>query len=106
MEALRCRGQYSQTVAEDPGLLAKLLAYGKMFEPGPLSRPRNVFSPDFPIVTKTRVLYAMARLEEETGDLASARQHYREFLDRWENADMPIPEVDDAKARLAALVSQ
>ncbi len=52
---------------------------------------------------ETHALYLIARLEEETGDLASARKHYREYLDRWGNADKPIPDVKDAKARLEAL---
>jgi serine/threonine protein kinase/tetratricopeptide (TPR) repeat protein len=55
------------------------------------------------IAIQTLALYEVARLEEEAGDLEDARQHYRRFLDRWGNADMPIPAVDDAKARLAAL---
>jgi tetratricopeptide (TPR) repeat protein len=56
-----------------------------------------------PTVRRMLALYNVARLEEETGDLDGARQHYREFLDHWGNADMPIPAVDEAKARLAAL---
>jgi hypothetical protein len=52
---------------------------------------------------QTRALYDAARLEEEAGELESAREHYRRFLSRWGDADMPVPAVDDAKARLAAL---
>ncbi len=55
------------------------------------------------MIMRTPALYEVARLEEQTGDLESARKHYREFLDHWGNAYMPIPAVDDAKARLAAL---
>jgi tetratricopeptide (TPR) repeat protein len=55
------------------------------------------------VAIQTLALYDVARLEEEVGDLESARRHYRRFLSRWGNADMPIPAVDDAKERLAAL---
>jgi hypothetical protein len=39
---------------------------------------------------RTLALYDLARLEEDAGDLENARRHYREFLDRWGDADMPI----------------
>jgi hypothetical protein len=48
----------------------------------------------------------MARLEEQAGDLASARQHYRQFLARWGEADLPIADVNEAKSRLAKLEPQ
>ena len=51
----------------------------------------------------TRIRYELARLEEKTGDIANARKHYREFLDRWDEADVEISEVKDAKSRLANL---
>ena len=47
--------------------------------------------------------YELARLEEETGDLESARKHYQKYLEFWGNADLTIPSVEDAKARLARL---
>ncbi len=52
---------------------------------------------------RTLALYELARLEDRAGDVASARQHYKEFLDRWGDADLPIPAVDAARSRLAAL---
>ncbi len=48
-------------------------------------------------------LYHVARLEDATGETDVAREHYREFLARWGEADMPIPIVRDARDRLAAL---
>ena len=54
-------------------------------------------------VDGTLALYGLARLEDEAGDVASARQHYQDFLDRWGDADLPIPAVAEAKDRLAAL---
>jgi tetratricopeptide (TPR) repeat protein len=47
--------------------------------------------------------YALGRLAEATGDAAKARQFYSKFLDLWKNADRGLPEVEDAKKRLAAL---
>ncbi len=54
----------------------------------------------------TLALYELARLEDEAGDMASARQHYQEFLDRWGEADLPIPKVAKAKSHLATLAPQ
>jgi tetratricopeptide (TPR) repeat protein/predicted Ser/Thr protein kinase len=48
--------------------------------------------------------YELARLEEETGDLDAARKHYQKFLEYWGNADITVPSVEEAKARLARLV--
>jgi tetratricopeptide (TPR) repeat protein/tRNA A-37 threonylcarbamoyl transferase component Bud32 len=74
-----------------PGATA---AYREMLEPQHLG---------YWVVGKTRALYALARLEEETGDLASAREHYREYLSRWGEADMEVPEVVEARSRVVAL---
>jgi tetratricopeptide (TPR) repeat protein len=47
--------------------------------------------------------YDLGRLLESEGDLAAAREHYRTYVDRWGDADIPIPNVETAKARLKAL---
>jgi len=52
---------------------------------------------------ETRCLYPLAKLEEAIGDTESARQHYLLYVKRWGTADVPIPGIEDAKARLAAL---
>jgi serine/threonine protein kinase len=77
---------------------------GRIFEPETCVSTVHFLGPW--VVTTTRALYAMARIEEEAGDLASARQHYRKFLDRWGEADMPIADVSEAKSRLAKLEPQ
>jgi tetratricopeptide (TPR) repeat protein len=87
------RARVQAATGDRPGAMA---AYREMLEPQSL----------WPwVVDQTRALYALARLEEETGDQASALEHYQEYLRRWGKADLPIPEVPDARARLKALES-
>jgi len=39
----------------------------------------------------------------EKGNKTKAIEHYEKFLDLWKDADPGIPEVEDAKRRLAGL---
>jgi tetratricopeptide (TPR) repeat protein/TolB-like protein len=48
--------------------------------------------------------YAIGRIKQGQGDRAGAREYLTKFLDLWKNADPGLPEVEDAKARLASLV--
>jgi eukaryotic-like serine/threonine-protein kinase len=47
--------------------------------------------------------YALGRIAESQGETARARLAYETFLELWKNADAGLPEVEDARARLAAL---
>ena len=60
---------------------------------------------DWPL-NEVEVLYPLARLEQSTGQLEQARKHYRRFLDHWGEADVPLADVEDARARLARLLPQ
>lgn len=47
--------------------------------------------------------YMLGKIAEQQGEKAKAREHFQKFLDLWQDADSGIPEVEDAKKRLAGL---
>jgi tetratricopeptide (TPR) repeat protein len=51
----------------------------------------------------SRVDYYVAQLYEKQGNKAKAVEHYTKALERWKDADPGLPEVEDAKKRLAGL---
>lgn len=50
-----------------------------------------------------KCFYQLGKIHAMRGDRAEAIDNYRKFLDLWKNADPGIPEVADAKKRLAGL---
>jgi tetratricopeptide (TPR) repeat protein len=77
-------------------LEASLVAYRKAADPPELFWPT-------PVSLEIPALYHVARLEEALGNHDVARNYYQRYLDRWGEADPPVPEVLQAEARLAAL---
>ena len=47
--------------------------------------------------------FHLAQTFEGKGEIEKARDFYRQFLESWNEADMDIPEVADAKRFLSAL---
>jgi len=50
--------------------------------------------------------YMLGKIYEEKGWKGKAIEHYEKFLDLWKDADPGIPEIEDAKEKLVALLSQ
>lgn len=50
-----------------------------------------------------RSFYHLGLIDEELDDQARARGNYQKFLDLWKDADPGLPEVKDARKRLAGL---
>ena len=47
--------------------------------------------------------YMLGKIYEELGNERKAMENYEKFLDLWKNADPGLPEIEDARIRLAAL---
>jgi tetratricopeptide (TPR) repeat protein len=50
-----------------------------------------------------RSFYELGKIFEQKGKKAEAVEHYQKFLDIWKDADAGLPEVEDARRRLAGL---
>jgi serine/threonine protein kinase/Tfp pilus assembly protein PilF len=53
-----------------------------------------------------KAFYMLGKIAEQQGDRARALTNYRKFLDLWKDADPGLPEVEDAKKRVAGLKAQ
>ena len=54
-------------------------------------------------VVYPRSFYLLGQIYEKMGNLKLAIDNYETFLDLWKDADDDLPELIDAKARLAKL---
>jgi tetratricopeptide (TPR) repeat protein len=66
---------------------------------GIISRPQSILESG-DIYAKS--FYMLGKIYEEQGE-SKAIKHYEKFLDLWKDADPGIPEVEDARERLAEL---
>ncbi len=81
---------------------AAIEAYRRVIEP-PYPRLGREFEHGEWRIIDTAVLHPLARLEESRGEIVMAEAHYRQFLARWGDPDVPLPEAVDAAARLTRI---
>jgi serine/threonine protein kinase/lipopolysaccharide biosynthesis regulator YciM len=81
------------------------------YESGDLDKARNTYE-RITLLTSGRYMdgdlyakayYMLGRIAEQQGDKPRASQNYRKFLDLWKDSDPGLPEVADARSRLAKL---
>jgi len=70
---------------------------------GAIGAYRQLITPDiaskWTLPLNPRYVLELARLYEQKGDAARAREHYRRFLDLWKNADAGLPELAEARRK-------
>jgi tetratricopeptide (TPR) repeat protein/tRNA A-37 threonylcarbamoyl transferase component Bud32 len=71
---------------------------------GAIDAYRQLITPDiasrWTLMLNPQYILELARLYDEKGDAARAREHYRRFLDLWKDADAGLPEVAEARRKV------
>ena len=74
---------------------------------GAIAEYRRLLTPSveqkFVGVLEPRYVLELARLLDQEGEQEAARQEYQRFLELWNNADPDLPELAEARTRLAQL---
>jgi tetratricopeptide (TPR) repeat protein len=74
---------------------------------GAMAVYRQLLTPDvrhkFTSVLEPPYVLELARLLDKVGDEAAAREEYQRFLELWKDADSGLPELAEARTRLARL---
>jgi tetratricopeptide (TPR) repeat protein len=82
-----------------------------LYESGDLDKARKTYE-KITLLTLGRIndgdryakaFYMLGKIAEQQGDKARVRENYRKFLDLWKDADSGLPEVENARKRLAGL---
>ena len=99
-----------QTSGDERGATLGLLAQAYQ-SAGDLAKARETFEKITALTTGriawgatyARSYYNLGLIAERQGDKARARENFTKFLDLWKDADTGLPEVADARKRLAQL---
>ena len=74
---------------------------------GAIAEYRRLLAPSadhiFIGVLEPRYVLELARLLEQVGDHEAARDEYQRFLELWKDADPDLPELTEARSRLARI---
>jgi tetratricopeptide (TPR) repeat protein len=68
-----------------------------------VAKSQNFYAPQFRAYAYPLGFHLLGKIYEKKGDTQFAIENYEKFLDLWKNADEALPDLIDAKARLARL---